>query len=911
MVVTRSLPPARLFRIGACFLPCLVAALVALPARAQNGESGPAPTGLVAPRETPAGKRFFWCAGLSRISDLDSYVAAGFDTLIVPLEWKTDDNAEGDERAFAPPVALAKEGARRGLKIIFSLPAAPVGLGSARINAESPSYSAVWTNWAQGAVGALSNTPNLVGWMLPDDARALVSLDDASFRRYLGGHFASVEALNARWNTRFDDFESINIDDVSALVAARAASKASSGSSAHSGDGTLPSPGTSASGKAPDTSAPAIATRGGEAGFHPAALFLADWKRGTWSDLVSLWAATVRGADARHLVFSGACPDYAQLLAMPEGVDVSVSSVSPTVAENDIVTSNPQSLDIARRAGTRAAIARFSLAGDEDLPPAAITQLLPRWVDAAVAHGSRGAAFSGFATLAKTPALLKVVIQTLKRIKAERDDPDAPVASFAVLLEPLAEGASPQLGEVPAPRGLYGFGEGLVDGEPLNLVSSLRWGTAFGGADFLTPDDLGRVDLSRYSTILAPQLLDCSPDMAQKLGDYVRGGGVLVADLGLGALQNGGSMSALPPSVALLAGGVGPFQLREAAFNLRGAGPSELLPTWAKSLDVRPGMTLSSGDGRDETAFDGVTGFAPPPPGASVLATGSSDGRNRVALTLARAGRGAFVFAPFRLWANWRSGQEGFDAFFGDLLARGSNLAVPIGALTPFPVGTSFGATVFPEVVNRPTSVSFLNHSASGQPSQSAAIDTTGTGDWLWSNAVVRMTNTSDAPLGVARPAPISVPDDLEKRARPLSIYVTVRAGERVRCQQRPISVQNRAGGGISAQIGVESPAVLSLNVWGETLQIATPINGSNWQPLPLSGTTPFRITVVDAPDGYRCPPGSRHRVSIREFGTLDGAGKKTATSSQLVAADAGGRLRFEFSGNACQMQITPDVARH
>jgi hypothetical protein len=896
MVVSfRSLSPARLLLASTCAF----IGLLPLPSRAQvAGESGPTPTGLVTPREAASGKRFFWCAGLSQASDLDAYVATGFDTLVVPLEWRIDENGDSDT-AFDRENALAKAGVKRGLKIIFSLPGAPLRSSGTRISADSPSYSAVWTTWAQEAIGALEQTPNLQGWMLPDDARALVTFDDAGFRRYLQTRFASIDALNQRWNTDFQSFEAITVDDVMALAVARQSPDTHSGGSG--GSGALAAP--NSSGARPS----------GEAGFHPAALFLADWKRATWTDLVTLWAATIRGADARHLVLSGACPDYAQLLAMPEGVDLSVASVAPTIAENDIVTSNPQSLDIARHAGTRSALARFSLAGNADLPPDAVAQLLPRWVDAAIAHGSRGVAFSDFRTLAGNAALLKVVSQTLKRVKNERDDPDAPIASFAILLEPLAEGASPQLGDVPAPRGLYGFGEGLVSGEPSNLVASLRWGTAFGGADFLSPDDLSRVDLSRYSTILAPQLLDCSPETAQKLGDYVRGGGVLVADLGLGALQNGGSMSAMPPSMALLAGGAGPFAMRDAAFNVRGAQGSDLLPTWGKMLEMRPGMVLSSGDGRDATAFDGPTGFAPPPANATVVASGSSDGRNRAALSLASAGSGFFAFAPFRLWANWRPGQNGFEEFHGDLLARGANLAIPIAALTPFSVGTDFGSTRFPEVVNRPTSLSFLNHSASGQKPQYVSVDSTGTGDWLWTNALVHFSNTREMPLGAARPAPIEAPDDLEKRARPLSVFTVVSAGGRVVCRQRPVAVQNRSGGSIAARINIETPTVLALSVWGDILQMVTPVGQSEWQPLALDGTTPFHVTVVNSPDGYRCPPGSRHRVSVREVGHPDSGskvGQGKAAPDFFVVADASGRLRLEFSGNACNVQIQPDVAR-
>jgi len=870
-----------------------------LPLRAQSPESGPLPKGLVAPLPSGAGGRFFWCSGVSRVEELDSYLAAGFDTLVVPLEWHTGEESAD---AFSGPLLLAQAGAKKKLKIIFALPAAPLDVRNTRISADSPSYSAIWTAWAQNAVASLADTPGLVGWMLPDDSRALVSYDDTGWRRYLRAHFASIEALNARWNTRFESFDSINVDDIVGLVAAPRPSPRYAPAEA------LPP-----FGSPPETSAlqgETIPSKA-QAGFHPAALFLADWKAGAWSDLESQWAATVRGSDAKHLVFSGACPDYAQLLAMPEGVDVSVSSVGPSVAENDIVTGNPQSLDIARRGGTRAAIARFALGGTPDLPPDALAQVLPRWMDAAIAHGSRGLAFSDFAALQKSANLQKVVAPALKRLRAGRDEPDAPVASFAVLLEPLAEGAAPQLGEMPSPRGLYGFGEGLGSGEPSNLVSSLRWGTAFGGADFLTPADLGRVDLGKYSTIWAPQLLDCSPETATQLGDWVRGGGVLVADLGLGALQNGGSPAALPPSMAQLAGGIGPFSLREAAFNVRGADSHPLFPTWEKRLADRPGMVMSAGDGRDETAFDGLTGFAPTPPNAGVLATGSSDGQTRVALTLASAGRGFFVFAPFHLWAHWRSGQSGFDGFFGDLIARGSNLAVPGQALTPFPVGTQFGATRFPEVVNRPLSLSFLNHSASGQAPQNVAVQTTGTGDWLWSNALVRLETSADAPEGAARPAPIDAPDDLEKRGRPLSLYAVVRAGERLVSRQRPIEVCNLSGAGVSARLLAENSGALLLNVWGETLQIAVPLGGRGWEPLALDGTAPFRLTVFDSPDGYRCPPGSRHRVSIQEVGVPDqSASKKPAVRTQLVVADARGRLRLEWTSGTALVRLTPDDVR-
>lgn len=877
-----------------------------------QGEAGPRPTGLIAPRADAANSRFFWCAGVADQGDLAAYVAAGFDTLVIPLPWRAGEDGTIFDTSFGPQRALANEGAKRGLQILFSLPASPEGLGVSRVSADSPSYAALWTNWAQNALTALSDTPNLAGWMLPDDSRSIATFDDAGFRRYLAGRFASIEALNARWGMGYADFDSVSLSDVDALVQRWKERATSNGKKLLPSLRNLPTP--------PDPSA----------AFAPSALSLADFKAGAWKDLMSLWAGTVRGADSRRIVFSGTCPDYAQLLAMPEGVDVSVAGVAPSVAEPDIVTHNPQAVDIARRGGTRQCIAQFSIAPRADMNATTIAQLLPRWVESALAHGARGVAFDSFEALERNPALNDAVSKTLARAKTEALDFEAPGCTTAVLLEPLAEGAVVHLGQNGESRGLYGFGEGLVAGEPTTLVASLRWGTAFGGVDFLTPDDLGSTDLSRYGTILAPQLLDCSPNTAQKLGDWMRAGGTFVSDLGLGALQNGGSASALPPQMALLAGGIGPFELRQSGFNLRGGVRHPLLPTWAKLLGDRPGMIVSHGDADDDVAFDGPAGFAPFSPTSSAvpvatgpsvagaaegyntapIAGGADANRKGVMLSIAPVERGFFVFAPFRLWASWRPGQFGFDPLHGDILARGADLAVATDAFTPFPAGARLGLTRFPEIINRPSSITFLNHDAGGV--QNVALDTSGTGDWLWSNALVRMLPPSATLFNGSRPAPIGAADELETRPRALSLFAIAPSSQKLVCRVRPISVQNLNGGTITAQITEETSGKLGLKVWGPTLQISATMGGVGWQPIAPDGTTSFRVSVVDSRDGYRCPPGSRHRVLVTDFGIPapddKGRRKKNANPLQLVVADASGRLKVEFSGAACQVEVEPDI---
>ncbi|RYX84035.1 hypothetical protein EON83_11885 [bacterium] len=897
-----------IFRLKARLLyaSALFALLPGFPALAQN-EGGPPPTNLVIPRDNTIVQRYFWCEGVTAPEDLEAYAAAGFDTLVIPLPWETGKDGDLFDTDFEQQRGLATEASKRGLKIIFSLSASPEGLGATRISADSPSYTALWTNWAQTTLSALSTTPGLAGWMLPNDSRSITTFDDAGFRSYLSSHFASIEALNARWGTTYADFDSISISDVESLVTLWKSRTQSENR------GVLPALG--ALGAASDPNA----------AFAPSALFLADYRANAWKDLMALWASTLRGADSKHPVFSGSCPDYAQLLAMPVGVDISVASMPPSVAEPDIVTHNPQSIDIARRAGAHTAIAELSIQPRPDLDAASIAQLMPRWIDTALAHGARGVCFDSFDALQKNPALGEAISKTLTRVKSNPLENQLPVATAAVILEPLAEGTTFRVGDSIDARGLYGFGEGLIEGEPSNLVASLRWGTAFGGVDYLAPEDLATVDLSRYNTILAPQMLDCTPELTEKLAAWMRTGGTFVTDLGLGALQNGGSATALPPQMARLAGGVGPFQLRQVGFNVRSAASHPLLPTWSKLFNERPGIMLSHGNGEADSAFEGPAGFALPATNAVSFAVGPSNptplggynagvtGPEKVTLSIATVERGYFVFAPFRLWATWRPGQYGFDPLHGDILARGADLAVASDALTPFPVGTQLGLTRFPEIINRDNNITLLDHDASGE-SQNVAIDTTGSGDWLWSNAIVRMLPDSATILNGGRPAPIDNPTELESRPRSLTLYSVIAPAEKLVCRMRPVAVQNLAGGTITAQILTEEAGSLSLRMWGTTLHVSAPLGGKGWQPLAPDGINNFRVTVVDSPTSYRCPAGSRHVITITDFGTpADGdkpTHKKNVPFQQTVVADATGRLKIEFSGAACTVKIEPDTGK-
>lgn len=885
--------------------PLLLALCFVVNARAQ--ESGPVtnPVPVAASARVLRGAPLFWADGLDSPDDLAAYKSIGFNTVVVRLNWDTAPGGNLAALDLAPQRALADAAAKLGLKVIYALPPAPKGEEfSLRIAGDSPSYNALWQTWAGGAIAALRDTPNLVGWMLPDDPRGLPLFDDAGFQRWIGRNYANIEVVNQSWNSSFGTLGDVTLGDAEALARNWARRKGEGGD-------VLPGLGT----------ALGAATPGGNLAFHPAALALGAYKWEAYRTLLSMWVGTIRGGDAGRLIFSGQLPDYAQLLSMPAGVDVLTPAIAPGVAENDIATHNPQSIDIARRGGKFAALPVFSAHASDALPAEAVADLCKRWMQEACARGAAGVAFDRWDDFKTNLNLRQATLETLSELQqspslALWNEP--PVATTAIILTPLADGATLGFGPVAQGqrRGLYGWCQDLVDGEPSNLVWAMRWGTVFGGVDYLSPDDLDG-PLDSYNTILAPQMLSCSLENQTSLINYVGGGGVLVADLGLGALQNGGEVRDLPSGMKILFGVPGNYDVRPDSFNLTGVMPHPLLPGWADMMSKANSVTLTRGDGPGGTAFSGPLGFSIMTPSATVLGIGPQIGTKtnggtfvlRAPLTLNESGRGAAIWAPFRLWNFWRPGHTGFNFFHGNLMSRGATLAIrPMtedtkNDIVPAPANAAEGITRFPEVVNRAGDVSFVNHDAPGQNVQLTSIETVGVGDWLWSNGIAQLSNASGSELTGGRPAPIPNPDPVESRLRPLILFSALAAGEMKTLHMEPVSAQNLGGGSLCAQILSHTKTGLELNVWPDAQGVLPSPTGDEWQTIPgLAGR--FRVTVYSSFDGLTLRPGSRVRALMTSYNLTTNKKNNAKNSQQIVTVDAQGRARFEFEGSACRIQI-------
>ena len=471
---------------------------------------------------------FFWAEGITRADELEAYQRAGMNTVVVRLIWRPSDDGAINTDDLLPQRRFAQAAAERGLNVIYALPATPFGMERAfRVTASSAAYFNLWSMWAPKVMEQLADTPRLLGWMLPDDPRSLPYYDDIGWQKWLGEHYAEVGFLDQSWNTNFKSFDDITLQDTQTAIDAWRGARPNSGNLSPEELEAL-------------NRAQANNTRNPEWAWHPAALAVAQFKWDAYRELLSAWTNIIKSNDAEHLLFSGRLPDYAQLLALPPGVDFSVPDLQPGVVENDALTHNPQAVSIARRGGRFRAIPTLTTTETSVIGEQFLHVLFPHWAETALASGASGLALSSWPDLLQNGDLRGAVRETLARL-SDGDDAalwkQQPVATTAVVLTPLADGVTLQTGgALSAPRGLYGFGDYLVDGGANDLAYEMRWGTAFGGIDWLSPDDIDAAGsvLRRYSTVFLPQALSLPTEEVVALNRYAQGGGVVVCDLGAG-----------------------------------------------------------------------------------------------------------------------------------------------------------------------------------------------------------------------------------------------------------------------------------------------------------------------------------------------------------------------------------------
>ncbi|MCS7186739.1 MAG: hypothetical protein N3B10_01880 [Armatimonadetes bacterium] len=592
---------------------------------------------------------FFAAEGIRSPEELDAYRKTGMTVLWVQVNYRLD----GD---FSDYDALLDEADRVKLPYIIALdlrlpPAIQLGF---RLAPHDPSYITWLRRWLDIVIPHFRNRPNLIGYALGREVDEAISYDDEGFALFLQSRYQTLEQLSKAWQL------SVNSWQISQAAVMQA------------DDGQSPLQ------------------------YGRPSLDVALYRWLTLQNLLTLWGQEVRARDSnpQHLLFAGPLTTYRSLAVVPPIYQGIIPYISPERAEADWLAHNCHAVAIARRSGRFIVIPMLTTRlkdGRVILPEALI-----RWTMAAIGMGAKGVVFNSWSAINDVSSVRENLAALTKRVQNEIPENASPVTRTAILYTPFGEGALDSQGFP-----LYGFA--ILPGfqtqplrlswdEPASLFFSLRF-NAWGTVDAITPLELTPEILSRYKVLFAPVASYLEPAMQANLASFVANGGVVIADLGLGAFQADAPFQTLPPLLRELFGltvirriVVGP----SVRTNMVVVQPHPLFPNLPQGFEI----------GNAVGAFGPVLGLMPAARAhywalLTVARTGKrvvkEDGRTRIlagaperaAVLINNYGRGFAVFASTFLWTIWSPRDVGFDSFHGSLLERGSSLRIAEGRFVP------------------------------------------------------------------------------------------------------------------------------------------------------------------------------------------------------------------------------------
>lgn len=395
------------------------------------------------------------------------------------------------------------------------------------------------------------------------------------------------------------------------------------------------------------------------------------------------WARQVKTRDEKHLVFAGAQRSYRTMISLPHSVNGIYTECYPGVAETDPKTHNPHAIDIARRGNQFIVLAGLRTRAAE------APQTFAEHLYMAAFHGAAGIGVADWATLAGSPPLAEAAQTVLTALWSRQLLGRRPSPRVAIVYTPYAPGIPPDAGKRP----LYGYLSDFLYPGPGLLFFFLRQGTSYGQIDYLSADDLARVPLDGYRTILLPSVVDLPTPSQEALRRFVADGGTAVADIGLGTLQAGGDYQILPPQMTDLFGvrsvpGLTQVRLNLEAFNQPTARFPSLLPGQRSTgtangyMITRTGRVIPIGrtDVLCTTVSSNNAGRPRPRPYTR------PEQKPMSGLLLTAREKGYAVFAPFPLYQWWLPTNMLFEDFHRDLFGQGADVALlaPIDFLSPF-----------------------------------------------------------------------------------------------------------------------------------------------------------------------------------------------------------------------------------
>jgi len=570
---------------------------------------------------------FTFVYGLDRGGSLADLKAFGVNTLYIDLQPVEVSNLEPVRRQIA-------EASAAGYEVIVGIPTTT--FEALRISPHSDAYVRAVCRQIDTVVTALRNEPGISAWATGHSLEKFISYRDEDFEQFLQIRYGSLESLNRYWNAHYRTWKDIR-----------------------------------------ERSALELHPEGAFAFGRPA-VDAADYRVEAFRKVMELWARRVKSLDSSRPLLTGRMTLYSSIAAVPGEYDVMVVSMPPDIISRnyprhgDAATHNVEAVDLARRGGRFDVITvlRMPLAGEPGYAGG-----LRDWVLEAHMHGACGVGLENWQRFAENPGIKSHTLRPLAEAWPQVDFSGAPRPTAAIVYSPYAEGY--QIAGSP----LYGHIKGFGNGEPSNLMYSLRMGTCFGLLDYLTGDDLEDANLDRYGVIIAPAALGVSEKQCRVLAEYVRSGGALVADLGLG-LHYTGSWLHLPDPLA------GVFGIKELVGGEVEAGNLSVTGSIAQLPHVQRGMRSSgafrpSAAGGDSApvqlaraysvgsnvAMANLAGGCVP---LAIIAAQETDDDKRLfsGVMYNEYGRGVGMFATHLLYSYWLLSDRLSTALHYDLMLR-------------------------------------------------------------------------------------------------------------------------------------------------------------------------------------------------------------------------------------------------
>ncbi|NPV47220.1 MAG: hypothetical protein HPY69_09695 [Armatimonadetes bacterium] len=764
---------------------------------------------LAAPMTSRSAGPFTFVYGLERLGDLPVVRDLGLNTLYVDLR-------PADLADLEPCRTLIRAAHSEGLQVIVGLPTTEPVAG--RVGPCDTPYRESVREIITFAVSRLRSEPAVTAWATGHSLERTLKYSDQDFRAYLQLGYPSLDHLNASWGSNLQTWMQVTMDS------ARAADEAQS----H--------------------------------GVGRASVDLADYQVWAFREVMRDWLETIRSLDPDRPVLTGRVTLYRSLVSIPDGYDMVCVSMPPDILEPDLYAHNVHALDIARRGG------RFRVLQVLRCPhpssDAYATDAFRDWLQLAAVHGAAGIAVEDWSLL--EVAYAGEVRQDGHRrlTEALRETANLPFGiqpqpTAAVLYEPYAEGL--QVTNQP----VYGYLRDLLPGEPSSLAYALRLGTRYGVMDYLTLEDLADADLRRYGVVMAPACLKLGPAEAELLAGYVRSGGAVLADLGLGMYQSN-SWVQLPKPWMEVCGLQWLGNLEGKAGDLAVAAQVPELPS------VQPGMRSHAPE-MPRQRVEGLyrsTAVATDRRPFSVIGETAEGRANADALAFAhlalrfdeqrqacfrglianRYGAGLAVFATHALWSRWPLTDALSQALHGDLLARRARYALTQTGLLQENLHFAGSAD----------DVLLFNRERGAQVAEVLAFDAEGL---AYQGGCTQFT---------AAPTQVGLPPGTAR------LLALVPGRGTVHLQRRPVLVQPLSGEAM-VQVVEYTPQRVELVVGGSDATVRS------WRDrrLEMVASRPCEVRLLLRNGAYAVRPGSRHTVTL----TWRAGESQTAT---LIASPEG-----------------------